>query len=203
MAISRSLFVNALDQIIREANQYITGSDTVPVDMLNVAQLNDGDQFLVAPTFITLSIVNIEEDRMSRDPDHFVRRDNRTIYRNPSQHFNLTLLFAAYSQENTRSRYADSLLYLEGVIRFFQQKSVFTPTNTPGLLAEIEKISLELVSLTSEQTHQLWSSLGGRYMPSVVYRMRMISVQENRETDGGPVILETQVNSEIIRNEPV
>jgi hypothetical protein len=50
----------------------------------------------------------------------------------------------------------------------------------------IEKLILEMNSLNFDQLNQLWSIIGGKYQPSVVYRMRMVtvdSVTDERKPD--------------------
>ncbi|WP_221392531.1 DUF4255 domain-containing protein [Dyadobacter sp. NIV53] len=192
MSVVQSLFAKTLDLLTKEANLYISGTNNRPIDLGNVAMLNDGNSFSTFPNGVILSLVNVEEDKMLKNPENFVRRNNQIFYKNPVQHFNLTLLFAAYNQENTPDNYKSALFNLEAVIRFFQQKSVFSAENTTGLDAGIDKVILDLVSLNIEQTHQLWSSLGGHYLPSVVFRMRLISIEEVQETLG-TVIKEIQL----------
>lgn len=192
MAFTKSLIVNTLERIVREVNRYVTDSDTKPVELLNIAQVSDKDSSATAANFVVMSIVNLQEERLLRNAENVVRRNERAFYRNPGQHFILTLLFAACNQENTSQRYTDAIFLLEGVIRFFQQKAVFNRDNTPELEPEIEKIIFELVNMNQEQTHQLWSSLGGRYLPSVLYHMRLITIQENREHDDSLLIKEIQ-----------
>jgi len=41
-----------------------------------------------------------------------------------------------------------------------------------------------MVSLNLQQLHEIWSVLGGKYYPSVAYRMRMITIDTIPETDG-------------------
>lgn len=193
MPIVQSLFAKTLDLLTKEANLYITGNNRSPINLGNVAMLNDGNSFSAFQNGIILSLVNIEEDKILKNPENFIRRNNQIFYKNSIQHFNLTLLFAAYNQENTSDTYISALFNLEAVIRFFQQKSVFSAENTTGLDPGIDKIILDMVSLNIEQTHQLWSSLGGHYMPSVIFRMRLISIEEVQETPG-TVIKEIQLS---------
>ena len=194
MAIVQSLFAKTLDLLAKEANTYISGTSGRPIDLGNVAMLNDGNSFSSFPNGIILSLVNVEEDKILKNPENFIRRNSQVFYKNPVQHFNLTLLFAAYNQENTPDNYKSALFNLEAVIRFFQQKSVFSAGNTTGLDVGIDKVILDLISLNIEQTHQLWSSLGGHYMPSVVFRMRLISIEESPEISGN-IIKEIQLTN--------
>jgi len=122
---------------------------------------------------IIISLINIEENRISRDPQNYVRTDTGISMKNPAIHLNLTLLFTSVKLD---TGYQVALQNIQRVIEFFQKKYVFDHSNTVGLDNGIEKLILEMMSLNLEQLHQLWSMLGGKYHPSVVYKMRMITI---------------------------
>ncbi|WP_315824892.1 Pvc16 family protein [Paraflavitalea speifideaquila] len=83
--------------------------------------------------------------------------------------------------------YGKALEIVQNTIGFFQKKYVFDHANTSTLDPGIEKLILEMISLNLEQLHQLWSMLGGRYHPSVAYRMKMVTIDSITETDGSLV----------------
>lgn len=170
----KSLIYDTLLLVSEEINNFLDpGNPQKPLSLGNISMFNDGDEFTAAlKDKLIVSVANIEEDRISKTPDNFIRQGDRTIYRNPPLHFNITLIFSA-----THS-YDKALPLIEGVIRFFQVKNVFDTTNTTGLDAEVNKAVFDLVSLNLEQMHQLWTSLGGKYIPSVIYKMRMITIDE-------------------------
>jgi hypothetical protein len=43
--------------------------------------------------------------------------------------------------------------------------------------ARLEGLALNMENLSSHEMHSLWSIHGGRYMPSVLFRVRMITLQ--------------------------
>jgi len=139
---------------------------------------------------IIISLINIEENRVSRDPTPYVRNDSGIRYKNPAIHLNLTLLFTSVKHSGG---YESSLQSIQQLIEFFQTKYVFDHINTPALDPGIEKIILELLSLNLEQLHQLWSMLGGKYHPSVAYRMRMVTIDKDTGISG-PLITEIETN---------
>jgi len=47
--------------------------------------------------------------------------------------------------------------------------------NTPRLDPGVEKLTFEMESLSSEKLNNVWSTLGAKYMPSVVYKIRMLT----------------------------
>ena len=125
--------------------------------------------------------MNIEEDRMLKSPEKFTRVDDKTVQRNPNVHLNLYCLLAA-----NKSKYNESLKYLSYVIQFFQFRNVFNHINDPSLDNNIDKLIMDLYTINFEQINHLWGTLGGKYFPSVLYKMRMIVIDEAFiEAEGG------------------
>ena len=137
-----------------------------------------------ADTNIIISLINIEEDRVSRDPQNFVRNGTGVIYKNPAVNLNLTLLFTSVRDNGG---YGLALQSLQNLIAFFQKKYVFDHSNTPGLNPGIEKLILDMISMNVEQLQLLWSMLGGKYHPSIAYKMRMITIDSLSDLTGSPI----------------
>ena len=127
---------DVLDFMKTRLNQYLNlkfdssgNGHTNYIQLANVAwndtdnQNTPGNDSL-AKAFITL--VNIEEDRISRSPDNSVRQNNNTVIKNPKVYLNLYVLFSV----NLLSYY-ESLKRLSYIIQFFQHQNVFTPLGTP------------------------------------------------------------------------
>jgi hypothetical protein len=142
-------------------------------------------------TDIVLSLVNVEENRISRDPRNFQRAGTGFIQKNPPVHLNLTLLFTAIRRGD--APYDNALINLQAVIQFFQHQYVFDQTNSNGLDQGIEKLVMEMMTINMEQLNHLWSIMGGRYHPSVVYKMRMVTI-DSVSDQGGGIIREIESN---------
>jgi len=186
----KSLIYDTLLLVSEEINSFLDpGNPQKPLMLGNISMFNDGDEFTASlKDKLILSLVNIEEDRIAKTPDNFIRQGDRTIYRNPPLHFNITLIFSA-----THS-YEKALPLLEGIIRFFQVKNVFDAGNTTGLDEEISKVVFDLMSLNLEQIHQLWTSLGGKYIPSVLFKMKMMTIDEMAVKSDAPAITKIEIN---------
>ena len=186
------MIAETLNIIVKLINVYISSSTTDdPLILTNISKYNDGNEFSDDLTNkLILSIVNIEEDRIAKSPKNYVKENSLVRYKNPSTPINLTLLFAA-----THNSYDTALMLVEKVIRFFQIKNVYTPSDTPDLQSlnesssvNIDKIIFEWINLNLEQVNQLWTSLGGHYMPSVVMKMRMLIIDEMQiQKEGLPI----------------
>lgn len=156
----------------------------------SVSESTNGTGGSSADPDILISLINIEENRISRDPKNYVQAGSQILLKNPAVHLNLTLLFTAIK---SATAYEPALESLQKVILFFQGKYVFDQLNTPDLDPGIEKLILEMVSLNMEQLNHIWSILGGKYHPSVVYRVRMITI-DSVSPQGGMVIKEIEAN---------
>jgi len=144
---------------------------------------------------LIISLVNIEENRMSRDPHNYIR-DNTglgLLRKNPAIHLNLTVLFTSVRHEGG---YELALNDVQQVIGVFQNQYAFDGTTNPSVPDGIEKLILEMISLNLEQLHQLWSMLGGKYHPSIAYRMRMVTIDSVTDQPG-PMIEQIEANYQI------
>ncbi|MBB4804806.1 hypothetical protein HNP38_000078 [Chryseobacterium defluvii] len=186
-----------LSKLVIAVNAEITG--TPVVELANIATLNDGDEFLSSKSSIILSIVNIEEDKILKNQTlykNYVKpSDTIEKYKNPTQNLILSLLFASYNID--QSKYAEGIDKLEVVIRYFQNRRVFY-WQAPNLLEDepgsgsYDKLIFEMVSLKTDQLNQMWSYLGAKYMPSVLYQVQMIPIQAE-ETSPNEIIKKAKI----------
>lgn len=132
---------------------------------------------------LTLSLVRIEEERVVKTQTATRKRDGQVEEVQPDIKLNLFVLVVAHGNS-----YADALKFLSATVGFFQSRPVFDRTNTPGMDDSLEKLLIELHSQTFEEQNQLWGSLSLRYLPSVLYRVRMLIVQEGTPLRTSPGI---------------
>ena len=142
----------------------------------------DGSVPAAGANKIICSLVNMEQERTSLS---FGQQNS--VKTNPPVNLNLYVLFAAYFPETV---YEESLKFLSSVIGFFQGKQVFTPQNTPGLSASVQKIAVEITNLTFHEQSNLCATLGAKYIPSVLLKMRMITITEDMILEEIPEITE-------------
>lgn len=181
--------------LLDEVNQYLSqklGANTDPRFVLgNVTKAmdNEGSGTNSLSNKGILSLVNVEEDRIARQQENFVKTDTGVNYKNPPLYLNLYIVFAINVTE-----YAEALKWLSYVIQYFQYQRVFTPLSHPALDPKIQKIVLDLHSMSFEQVNHLWSILGGKYLPSALYKIRQITLDEEATIAGGGIITEIDLN---------
>jgi hypothetical protein len=185
----------ALQFIEREVNAYFDarfGPATQKwVTLGNIARFADseggGNDDSSARALMTL--VNIEEDRVAKSPEHTFRTVEGVRYQNPEIPLNLYVLFTA-----TSNSYTLALQTVAMIMQCFQGCNVFASATNPRLDASIDRLILDLFTLNFEQINHLWSTLGGKYLPSVLYRVRMVGIVDSEQFAGGGLIREVVVN---------
>ena len=71
--------------------------------------------------------------------------------------------------------YPEALKFISNTISFFQKNPVFDHQNTPELDEKIEKLTLAIENISLNDLSSLWGVLCGKYMPSVLYKVRMLT----------------------------
>lgn len=139
---------------------------------------------------ITILLVNIEEDYTFRSGAAYEKMPSPggNSYNNPTLYLNLYVLFAANFDE-----YDQSLKYLSLIIKFFQSHRLFDRHNSPNLNSEIEKLILELVNLPFTEQREIWAGLGVSYLPSVIYKVRMIAFTDEDTVEIASDVAEKEI----------
>ena len=148
---------------------------------------------------LIVTLINVEEETIGKTQIPYLKNPDRSItLSNPDIKLNLYVLFSAFSNMDTGERYKNCLGLIDYVVRFFQAKSVFNQQNTPALNPEIEKLIPELISPTFEQQNYLWGTLGAKYMPSVLYKIRLLIIREIEESREGTIIEQIQREQRVL-----
>ena len=188
----------ALEFLTEELNEYLALKNGMPGDkkvvLTNVAT-QEGN-WAIPNNKLGISLINIEEERVLRQMvGTRVTTLGKTEVINPEIKLNLYILISANftSDENQTDgvEYLEGLKQLSYVISFFQSKYVFTNDNSPRLATidpTIQKMVVELYSYTFEQLYNFWTVVGAKYLPSVLYRARLLRFQEGEVMSASPVI---------------
>ena len=196
----------ALSFLSDELDEYLkiksNDPDTTRVILSNVAISSEGGSGLGIPdNHLGMSLINIEEERVFKDQrTSFVNADGITEHMNPELKLNIYILISANYQDSVASGsskdYKEGLKQLSYVISFFQARNVFTKDNSPTLADySIEKLVVELYSYNFEQLNNFWSVLGTHYLPSVLYKVCVITFQEQELQDTALPIEKIKVNT--------
>lgn len=199
---------NALILLREELTAYLTAQgDPASVIIENIG-LFETEQGADLQDSIVISLVNIEEESSLKNGQTFSKwPDGKARYENRPVFLNLYILFTANFPGGVppNNGYVHALKRLSLVIEFFQGKTVFTPATSsiplPPELSDLAnpdiaslQLKLEMYTLTFEQINHLWGSLGGRQLPFVMYKVRMVSITERSIRREVPLIEEIETN---------
>ncbi len=92
----------------------------------------------------------------------------------------------------TGNSYPEAFKFLSRTIGFFQKNHVIDHQSAPEMDVRIEKLILDIENLSIQDPSNLWGALGGKYLPSILYRIRMVAFDAEEITGRTPVVGELQ-----------
>lgn len=180
---------------------YTTAEDIVVIE--NIGLFDAATSGVNLDDKIVFTLVNIEEESTLKNAP-FIKKEftNPALYENPPVFLNLYLLITACNKSADNNSYTDALERLSLVIAFFQSKNSFsaggsvsggTSFFTSEDLLELT-IRHEMYTLSFEQVNHLWGTLGGKQMPFVLYKLRLIAITERKVLREVPLIEEIETS---------
>jgi len=183
--------------IVNRLNQFIGGADPDVVlgNMSMIDQAQDSEHNL--SDRVIVSVVNIEQESTLRNLPGNRQQYNADgspngILKNPGILLNVYLVIAA-----NKTSYQIGLQRISQVITFFNANPVLSASTFPALRElQMDKITFEMYTTPFEELNQLWGIMGGKYMPSVIYKARLIYVAGIPEAGEVPLIrtIETKLD---------
>lgn len=161
-----------------ELNAYLLGRFGGSADLITLSPLVLPDGESAITTRLGMALINVEEERVFKSHNrHVVTPSQVTSYSEPELRLTLHIMVAA-AATSSGSNYEEALKSLTAVVTFFQSRGSFTATKYPALDTGIEKLVVELETVDYEAQNNIWSALGGKFQPSVQYRVRLVPIHE-------------------------
>jgi len=161
-----------LNAVLRRSHQ--SAEDLVAVTALHEA---DGAPAAGASHRLSVFLVNLERDPVPGMPAQVLGSGDRMARSAPPVQLNLLVMCAANYGGNT---YPEALKLIGSTIACFQASPVLDPQNSPGMDPRIDKLTLAIEPLSIHDLATLWGVLGGRYVPSVLYRVRLLTIDARK-----------------------
>jgi len=186
-----------LDAYMVEREQHAANYNTDTVVEMQSVVAPDGTLIDLDDKHITIMLAGLEEERREgKRPVYKPTDDKQFLKLNPPVELDLFVLFVAHKKD-----YGTALRDLSDVISFFQANPVFDQEKNPSLNSGvlepdkkpwqlIDRLVFNLHTLSFEQQNNLWAMLGSKYIPSVVYKVKMITVFETKGKEKTPAITE-------------
>jgi len=139
---------------------------------------------------IVITLVNLEFET-NKQFYGGMRSDGEQFSRvNPALFFNLDILLSA-----SFDTYTEALKLLTASIGFFQENYNFNRENSPLLPYGMSALKFEIENSPSSQTHNLWTALGAKYLPSIIYKIRHVAVQSGQVKSTDSAVINTSGNA--------
>jgi hypothetical protein len=132
---------------------------------------------------VVITLLNVEEESTLKNRSWYTRTtlsENPPVYdmkkQNPPAYLNLYLMIAA-----NRNAYDKSLSDISKVIEIFQTNNVLEYTDSD--VGKSFKFRIELHSIPFEQLSYIWGLLGGKVMPSALYKVSVVKIEAITKTN--------------------
>lgn len=182
----------AINHIAVQLNAYLRRTSNLSEDIVVFSSLIESDGSAAPHTNnkLVLLLTNIQKDTVpQRSGAHSLGFDGRALASTQSLYLNLNVMLAA---NFNGSNYAEALKFISKAIGFFQINPVFDRQGSPDMDPRIEKIILDIENLNSQDLSNIWGMLGGKYLPSVYYRIRMICLSPDNIVAQLPLVSRPQ-----------
>jgi hypothetical protein len=185
---------SAVSLIAAQLNQFLRRSLELSEDVVVVSNILEQDG-TVAPNIdnkIVVFLTNIEKDTMPQAQPRAQAAGagvGRTTVTTAPLYLNLYLMVAAYFNG---SNYPEALKFISNTVHFFQSQPVLDHANTPDMDPRIDRLVLDIENLDIQQLSNLWGVLSGKYLPSVLYKVRMVAVDAGAVTAEPFTVVETR-----------
>ena len=164
----------AVNHIANQLNLFLKRSFDSAEEIVVVSNLVEQDGQLAGNinNRLCVFLVNVEKDSTAQRPNGGGGGFTTRVVGYPPVYLNLYVMVAAhYGQGN----YAEALKFISATIAFFQGRPILDHSNTPDLDDDIEKLVLDIENLSITDLSNLWGILSGHYLPSVLYKVRMVA----------------------------
>lgn len=164
---------SAITHVRNQLNQHLRNTFELSEDVAILSNIleQDGTVTNGVSNKLLLFLVNIEKETVASRPGSGSFGADRNVVSRAPIFLNLYLMIAA-----NFSDYSESLKFISNTVAFFQRNPVLDHQNTPDMDRRISKLALEIENLSLHDLSTLWGVLSGRYLPSVLYKVRSVMI---------------------------
>lgn len=174
------MILSAINHVSSKLNQFLMHQFELVEDIVVVSNLVDhaGAVSANVNNRVVIFLTNIERETAANT--HYKTSGiGREFTQSQPIHLNLYLMVCAnFSGPN----YNESLKFISSIIGYFQQQPVFNHQNSPDLDRGIDKIVLDIENIKNHDLSNMWGMFGAKYLPSILYKVRMITIESKAIT---------------------
>lgn len=162
--------------------EYLSRTHRQPEGLVTVGLIGNGSAD--SPNKMVISVVNLEREASGGDTLYMQRTQGGFTGSAPALMLNLFIILAAVYDEK---RYVESLSVLSDTLAFIRSIPKFEVGSC--------SYTMEVVPMSTMDLHNIWTTMGGQYYPSVICKMRGLTIDSSEIVSGGSTAGETSVKT--------
>ena len=135
------------------------------------------------PNKVVISLVNLEKET-SGDMTYMQRSGSGFVGNRAPLMMNMHVMLAAVYDGK---RYGESLSVLSETLAFIR--------STPKFQVDGYVYTMEIVPMSTMDLHNIWTTMGGQYYPSVICKLRGLAIDSSEIISSGSMAGETSVKT--------
>jgi hypothetical protein len=114
---------------------------------------------------LILTLFNLSEEHITQT--------QFPINTNPINQAKNNICFFSILLSSNFDDYTESLKFLDAAYLFFNENVVFNAASFPSFPSGIDSIQVNFHNSSFDELHLVWNSIGARYLPSIIYKVRL------------------------------
>jgi hypothetical protein len=148
--------------------------DLEDVDLKLSNLVNETGSIAFGENSLAMTVICLNDDPLTKSQlTGYAQLGKRPSQLLQEMNLSLHLLLAANFKDYSRAWKA-----LYHIFAYFKAHPIFTPSEFPTLSPSIGKMAVEQEILGYEQLNHVWSIVGGKQLPSIMFRVRVLLLQE-------------------------
>lgn len=156
-------------------NQFVKKKFGLDEDVVKINPIIDQNGVVPAENQnkIIISLIHVEQDNTQQFYNRNQKLENGNYQRASKTHrYNLFTLITP-----NFDNYIEAIKFLDASIQFFQINEMIDATKNAAIPPELGKLEYEFQKGENYmQMQNLWTALGAKYQPSVIYKVRLVTI---------------------------
>lgn len=197
------MIMDALLLVSSELNDYVRQRlNSEGETLVYLSSITDGSGSNSSPNdAITITLTSAEEECVNRAQQLTrVRKGDKYHFTEPEIRINLHIIISVRPSKNTdgSKSYINALKRLSIVSEFFQGNRYFDQSSirNPAISKNLERVVVNLHTAGFEQLSYVWGMHGGNYLPSLMYKLSLITIQQAMTNREVPIVKEVGLEAD-------
>lgn len=185
------MIYKALQIVTEQLNGYLKLSFKLREDIAFLSPIKDADK-VYPSNRVSITLVGLERETSGGISfQRTVISDNAVKRTAPPWQMNVNILISVIFQDR---QYEESLQILSAVLSFIQKNNMITSQD------QSVSFAIDPVNLSIHELSNLWGICGDSYFPSMVCRLRVLTVDENEILDLSGIMKSRELTTGVKNN---